>query len=298
MFRARSTRAAELDDPLRGLAAAPAPAPDEAAQRCAAALRSSGARLAALHVAAPGPVRTDFAALLAWLVLVERSEADEVLRGALARELAGAETGAPASTLAAALGPASARCDVPFGQLRAGLDAVTRTERGFGTREELLEYARVRCATPCRVFAQVFGLDSDRGRALVDAVGVGLRLSSWVRNAGREWRRGRLVVPSEDLARAEVRVSEIAEGSESTGTRVLLAELADWSRTWLRKGWPLAFELGPVRGRGLAAVLRWNDAALARLADGEDRSSLANGTRPPIARWPWIGAALVTRDAP
>jgi phytoene/squalene synthetase len=283
-----------MRDPLLPLCDTGTVAGEEALARCARAVVALGPVGRIALALAPPASRGEVAALVAWLLLVELAEDDEALRGRLARELAGVESGRAGSALAAALVPACARRGVEPRVLREGLALLDRAERGHATREELVGLARRRAAAAVRVATAVLGLENERDRTRAEALGIGLRLSAWARNAGREWRAGRLVLPSEDLARCGVSIGDVDAGRRSVGLRVLLAELADAARGWLDKGWPVAAELGPLRGRALALVLRWNAAALSAVATGAGDASLGRGVRPRPARWPWILVALVS----
>ena len=278
-------------DSLEALLATP-PKGVDAAERCARAVVAADARWRVLSLLAPAAAREDVAPVLAWALLVERAAANADLAEVLVREVAALEAGLPVSALAGALSGVLVRRDLDVRALREWLAPVTPglgTERGFATREELVAAAQRRVDPIVRAFGELFDLSGERQRVRARALAVGMRLSSWVRNVGREWRAGRLVVPAEDLARVGSTAADVAEGRSSEAVRVVLAELAEEAERFLERGWPLTQEIPFLRGVALARVLDWHAAALHEVVEGRSDSALADGVPPPasarLTRW-------------
>jgi phytoene/squalene synthetase len=185
----------------------------------------------------------------------------------LRAELEALGTGRCATLLGRALDEGLQRTHAPFFPLR-GQAPVLRAEREtatFSSRRELLAHARSLTRAPAQAAAAVLGLAGERQMAQAEALAIGMQLCAWLGALSLDWRAGRLRIPTDELARFGVALEAIESPSGAPDLPLLLAHEISEARRWLAKGWPLARDLGPWRGRRLAILLRWHAASLSAL---------------------------------
>lgn len=230
-----------------------------------------------LRRAVPREAREGFAALLAWHELArelaalpagfERRRSLEELGHELDRALREDAR----SPVGRALSFSVRRHELSEEFLRRPLLERRREEHlaTFETREALLGHARALCAPEARLYLAVLGETRPRAAALADACALALQLTHGLAQLGPDLARGTLNLAMDELLRAGVELAELAPDAPRLRpspalTRVLAAELTH-VREQFARGWELCALLGPVRGRALAFVLRWNAATLAAL---------------------------------
>lgn len=251
---------------------------------CQVALRTEAPVLARRLLFAGERLRVDASPTLLWIALALKTAGVDAKdfegrrrRSDLARELDGAVSGKATSPLGRAMHAGATRRGVELAGL-ANLSAALDEELQisvFETRDEVLAHARKRTEAASEVFDAFFGRSERRGsrersRVLARSLGVGLQLSAWCVDFGRDWAKGRLALPMEDLRACGVSLTQLSSGALDESFRDFLVREAAWARTWIAKGWELCGEWSHVRGRALAFHLRhelFRLAALERLGE-------------------------------
>jgi len=258
-----------------------------------------------LRRAVPPSAREGFAALYAWHELArelaalpgvfERRRALEELGHELERALREDAR----SPVGRALSFAVRRHGLAEELLRRPLLERRREEHlaTFETREALLGHARALAVPEARLYLAVLGETRARAEALADACALALQLTRWLAELAPDLARGVLHLAMDELLRAGVELTELAPDAprrlpSPALTRVLAAEVAR-ARELYARGWELCPLLGPLRGRALAFVLRWNAATLAAL----EARKLDALRGPPPAGGLRLAACLVTSAA-
>ena len=164
----------------------------------------------------------------------------------------------------------------------------------FETREALLGHARALAVPEARLYLALLGTSGARAEVLADTCALALQLTHWLTHLGPDLGRGVLHLPMDELLRAGVALGELTPGAPRARpspalAHVLAAEVAR-ARELYARGWELCALLGPVRGRALAFVLRWNAAALGAL----EARGLDALRGPPPAGWLRLAACLTT----
>lgn len=142
-------------------------------------------------------------------------------------------------------------------------DVTTHRYAGYG---DLLDYCR-RSANPIgRLLLQLYRAATPANNQHSDAICTALQLVNFWQDIAIDWRKGRLYLPQEDLARFGVAEAQIAEGGGDGAWRALLAFETARTRALLESGRPLTRAL-PWR---LALELRGVLAGGHRILDGID----------------------------
>lgn len=270
-------------------------------RRYLAPSRGAEAALALL----PRQERDEWIALLAWHAL-ERSvarQADGFERRrsleALTSELDAALEEHPRSPLGTALSFAIRRHDLPEEWFRRPLHQLRRDESlgAFETREALLAHARALAVPEGRLYLRLARAESPRNEALCDALALALQLTDWTTDLWGAFALGRLRIPVDELARGGVALDELSGKQAGPALRRVVLQQIAWTRGFYAKGWDLCLALGPVRGRELAFVLRWNAAALAGL-ESAGPSLLLGAPAGWVRILACASTSLLTRAAP
>lgn len=183
------------------------------------------------------------------------------------RELTAIESGAtPQSPPFPALAAAVRRHALSIGLLRDLLSAFAQdviTLR-YPTYAALADYAR-RSANPVgRLVLQIYGLYSEVNARASDSICTGLQLANFLQDIAIDWRKGRIYLPLEDMARFGVREADIANAICDERWRELLAFETARTRALLEAGrplvralpWRLALELSATIAGGLRILER------------------------------------------
>jgi squalene synthase HpnC len=124
----------------------------------------------------------------------------DAYRAELDRIAAGA---APESSRFVALAGVIRRHGLPLGPFHDLLDAFSQDVRKgrYATFAEVLDYCR-RSANPVgRLMLQLFGAAAPTDLARSDAICTGLQLANFWQDAARDWRKGRIYLPQDEMAR-------------------------------------------------------------------------------------------------
>lgn len=286
------------------------PAPDRAAAltRLHAWLRDR-TRIWALARLLPGAETADgLAVALAWQATTRgllRPGLDERAldraRDELHATLRDAEEGTPRSPLGAGLAWWLPRYDLAALALRKRVEALHRDAHvsAFASRAELRAHQARTAHEEARALAIVLGATSEREELLAQALANGIeRAHALARTHAALRETGRLHLPAEALAEAGVRPSDLATEEVTAPVATLFTRASEEAERELLKGWPLCFELGHLRGRLLAGVLRWHAAELAAIRTAVRRGDVPRPRGGWLRLWACGLVATVTRRAP
>ena len=158
----------------------------------------------------------------------------------------------------------------------------------YATVGLLFDYCR-RSANPIgRLMLRLYDAETPANLVASDAICTALQLINFWQDIAADWRRGRLYLPAQDLARFGVTEAQIAEGHCDAGWRTLIAFESVRARTLLESGRPLTRAL-PWRLRlELSGVL----AGGHRILDGiEATGGDVFRRRPELSRGDWAAVA-------
>jgi squalene synthase HpnC len=150
-----------------------------------------------------------------------------------------------------ALGHTMRACRLPVSLFEDLLSAFRQdvVRKRYDTWASLLDYCR-RSANPVgRLVLRVAGYESAALDAQSDAVCTALQLTNFWQDLERDWRIGRIYVPSEDRLKAGAREEDLAAGRFTGEWRSVMAEMVRRTRVLFDEGRPVC---DGVRGR-----LRW-----------------------------------------
>ena len=167
----------------------------------------------------------------------------------------------------------------PFHDLLSAFTQDIDTVR-YATYDALADYCR-RSANPVgRLVLALYGAGTPVNVAASDAVCTGLQLANFWQDVAIDWRKGRVYLPQEDLARFGLDDSAIAAGRCDERWRALMAFECARARRLLAQGRPLARAL-PWR---LALELRGVVAGGERVLERIDAVGGDVFTRRPVLR--------------
>ena len=189
----------------------------------------------------------------------------ELFRAAALLDAAYAAEHDPDDWLAAALGDAVRRFDIPrghFDELVAGMTQDLAVSR-YQTREALELYCYRAASVIGLICIEIFGHGrADREAATQSAIAMGkaLQVTNILRDVREDAGRGRIYLAREDMQRHGVAEAEVLAGSLTPQLRHLLAEYAQWAYALYREGERLLPLLPHARSRmccnGLQGVYR------------------------------------------
>lgn len=138
------------------------------------------------------------------------------------------------------------------------LDAFEQDVRNppYPHREAVLDYCR-RSANPIgRLLLHLYAVHDARSLQQADAICSALQLINFWQDLSIDGPRGRCYVPEADLQHHRVSRAELAAGTDSARSRVLVAALCAWARTLMRQGAPLALRVPGRAGWELRLVVQ------------------------------------------
>jgi squalene synthase HpnC len=206
------------------------------------------------------------------------------------RALDAIEGGRPPPERFLAIARAIAEYHLPVPLLRDLIDAFRQdvVKKRYATFDELMDYSR-RSANPVgRLVLHVWGLTRDRpGTDLErsDSICSSLQIINFWQDVGVDWRKGRVYIPQEDLARFGVREEAIARGDAGGAWRELMAFECARARRMLQAGAPLGHTLPGRLGLEIRATVHGGAAIL-------DKIDAVQGDvfrhRPALGKIDWI----------
>jgi squalene synthase HpnC len=167
----------------------------------------------------------------------------------------------------AALAPAIRTHRLPIALFRDLLSAFAQDVRvgRYATFDDVLDYCR-RSANPVgRLLLAMYGVDDARSLSQSDAICTALQLANFWQDVAIDWRKGRMYLPLEDLARFDVPVASVANGMcDERWTRLMAFETAR-TRELFERGRPLASRMPFRLGLELRAVVAGGTRVLERI---------------------------------
>jgi phytoene synthase len=152
----------------------------------------------------------------------------------------------------------------PFHDL---LDAFSQDVRKgrYGTFAEVLDYCR-RSANPVgRLMLHLFGAADARNAARSDAICTALQLANFWQDVALDWRKGRIYLPQDEMARFGVSERHVAEARADEPWQRLMAFQTSRARALLESGAPLARALPGRIGWELRMVVQGGLRILERI---------------------------------
>jgi len=159
---------------------------------------------------------------------------------------------------------------LPIGLLRDLIDAFRQdvVKKRYATFDELMDYSR-RSANPIgRLLLHLFERGADRvGQS--DSICSSLQIINFWQDVAVDWRKGRVYIPQEDLARFGVSEDAIARRDARGAWRDLMAFECGRARDMLRAGAPLGHALPGRLGLEIRATVAGGATILDKIDDAE-----------------------------
>jgi squalene synthase HpnC len=239
----------------------------------------------------PASVRADLLALYGFARLVDdagdEASGDRLglldeLESDLERAFEAGET--PSHPLIAALRPAIGRHRLPIEPFRALIEANRQDQavHRYETFDQLMGYCELSANPVGALVLRVLGAGSPARFALSDRVCTGLQLVEHWQDVGEDYRRGRIYLPAEDLARFGVSEVELGAPSASASFKRLLSYEVSRARQLLDEGAPLVRTLRGRYAFAVAAFVAGGRAALSAI-ERADYDVLGSSPRPGVA---------------
>ncbi len=194
----------------------------------------------------------------------ERLARLEAYRAELARIDAGH---APEGPLFVELAAVVRRHRLPIQPFRDLLDAFSQdvTKGRYGTFTEVLDYCR-RSANPVgRLMLHLFGAADPPNAARSDAICTALQLVNFWQDVALDWRKGRIYLPQDEMARFGVFEEHVARARADAAWQRLMAFQTARARALLESGAPLARTLPGRIGWELRLVVQGGLRILERI---------------------------------
>ena len=140
-----------------------------------------------------------------------------------------------------ALGDTIRRLSLPVTLFEDLLSAFRQdvTTRRYGTWEDVLDYCR-RSANPVgRLVLRIAGYNEPALDRASDALCTALQLTNFWQDLERDWFRGRLYVPEEEVTAAGARERDLDARHMTPGWRLALSRAAERTRSYFREGRPV-----------------------------------------------------------
>ena len=134
---------------------------------------------------------------------------------------------------------------------------VDMTERGhlYSDEAHLMDYCR-RSANPVgRLVLHLHGVNQDVALRRSDAICSALQLINFLQDVAIDWKKYRIYIPQEDLAKFNVSEQSIAEGKVDHRWRALMQFQVTRARSLILKGAPLATHVGGRLGWELRFIV-------------------------------------------
>jgi squalene synthase HpnC len=161
-------------------------------------------------------------------------------------ELDATEAGRPTQNpIFLRLRPVIAGHRLPLSLLRDLLDAFSQdvTKKRYADFAELMDYCRHSADPVGRLLLHLFGIDNPKSQSLSDAVCSSLQLINHWQDIAIDWRKGRVYLPQDELARFGIREEQIAEGRWDAAWAAMMDFQIDRARAMMASGSPLVHEL-------------------------------------------------------
>lgn len=200
--------------------------------------------------------------------------------------------------LLARLTPAIRSCDLPLQPFRDLVEANRIDQRvpRYETFGDLLRYCELSANPVGRLVLGVFGASTPERERLSDLVCTGLQLAEHLQDVGEDYRRGRIYLPAEDLARFGCTERDLDQPAACGRVRDLVLHESARARPFLDAGRDLAATL-PGRVRLLVCAFAAGGHAALDAIDRAQGDVLAMACRPRPSRVAAHVAGLYTGAA-
>lgn len=181
--------------------------------------------------------------------------------------------------------------ELPVGLLRDLLDAFAQdvTKTRYASFAELLDYCR-RSANPVgRLLLHLCGRATPDNLERSDAVCSALQLANFWQDVAIDWRKDRVYLPQEDLARFAVDEAQIAAGRCDDAWRALIDFQVERARALLRSGAPLVHALPGRMGWEIRLTVQGGLRILERI---EEARGDVFRRRPRLGAADWLRMSL------
>ena len=121
--------------------------------------------------------------------------------------------------------------------------------------DELLEYCTYSANPVGRIVLKVFGYDDEERQALSDETCTALQLANFWQDVARDFDKGRVYIPQEDMRHFGVSEGDVAERRATDGFRELIRFQVARTRVYFRAGLPLIEQGAREVAAGPEAVL-------------------------------------------
>jgi squalene synthase HpnC len=154
------------------------------------------------------------------------------------RQLGEAYAGTPGSPLFIALRQTTRRFDIPNEPFLRLIEANRMDQRvtRFETYEDLLHYCSYSATPVGRMVLYVLRYRDEQRQRLSDATCIGLQLANFWQDVRRDWGKGRVYLPQEDLRRFGVSEADIAAHRCTPAFRELMRFEVDRTRALFNEG--------------------------------------------------------------
>jgi squalene synthase HpnC len=187
----------------------------------------------------------------------------------------------------AALGEEIRRHRLPVGLFFDLLSAFSQdvTKARYADFGEVLDYCR-RSANPVgRLLLVLYGAATDRNNTYSDAVCSSLQLINFLQDVAIDFRKGRVYLPQDELARFDITENQIAAGDTGGRWSEFMAFQIARARNRLYAGLPLGRVLSGRIGLEMRMIIAGGDRILTRIARA--RGDVYR-RRPMLRRRDWI----------
>lgn len=189
------------------------------------------------------------------------------------------------------LRPVIAEYRLPLQPFRDLLDAFSQdvAKKRYANFAELMDYCR-RSADPIgRLLLHLFGRGDAKSQSLSDGVCSSLQLINHWQDIAIDWKKGRVYLPQDEMARFGIGEAQIAEGRWDAAWAAMMDFQIDRTRAMMAAGSPLVRELPGRIGFELRLIVASGFRVLDKLQ--RVRGDIFR-RRPVIARRDWPGILL------
>ncbi len=207
--------------------------------------------------------------------------------------------GEPTHPLTRRLAETVAAHGIPAEPFRRLIEANRQDQvvRGYATFQDLLGYCELSANPVGHLVLHVLHAATPERMQRSDAICTGLQLTEHWQDVAEDLARGRVYLPASDLARFGVDRRDLEAGRPTPGFRRLMALEVSRARELLRRGAPLARDLGGRAGLAVAAFVAGGLAALEAI-EGAGYDVLTRRPRPGRVRRLWTLVRTLVAPGP
>jgi squalene synthase HpnC len=186
------------------------------------------------------------------------------LLDAWAAELDAAYHGTATDPIMVALQDTINRFDIPADPFKKLIEAnrMDQRQQRFETYQDLLRYCDHSANPVGRMVLYVMGYKDPQRQELSDATCTALQLANFWQDVQRDWDKGRIYIPQEDMARFGYTEEDLAHGIADDRFRALMRFEVDRAHALFQKGLPLA---NTLRGRARLDIALFSKGGLSVL---------------------------------